>query len=68
MTSLPASFCGVCGLEPDRHPGVPCITASGRHWSGLNGEDSQLPALLRIALTRPELRTTAEQHLLERWS
>jgi hypothetical protein len=57
--------CGVCALDVDRFPGVPCVTASGRHWSSLDDDDSPMPDVLRIAFTRPELRTTAEQRTLD---
>ena len=56
--------CGVCGGTGEG----PCQTTSGRHWYTLTGDESPMPAPLRIALTDPAFRTEEEQAALEAWS
>lgn len=61
MTTTDAKPCGLCHTTTYDEP---CVSASGRHWTSLDGDDSPMPAALAAALTAPEHRTAEQAQLI----
>lgn len=53
-----------CGLCRTTTYDAPCVSASGRHWTSLDDDDSPMPAALAAALTAPEHRTGEQATLI----
>jgi hypothetical protein len=53
-----------CGLCRTTTYDAACVTASGRHWASLDGDDSPMPAALAAALTAHEHWTSKQAALM----